>query len=97
VNPTHLAIALKYTDSDEQAPSVVAHGQGEMAKLIVEAARAYGVPIVRDVPVARALNDLEVGEEIPEALYEAVAEILREIWQGGSPPTSEAEPAPETE
>ena len=48
----------------------------------VEAARAYGVPIVRDVPVARALNDLEVGDEIPEALYEAVAEILREIWQG---------------
>jgi type III secretion system FlhB-like substrate exporter len=52
-----------------------------MAKLIVEAARAYGVPIVRDVPVARALNELEVGDEIPEVLYEAVAEILREIWQ----------------
>ena len=83
VNPTHLATALKYADEEEQtAPAVVAQGQGEMAKLIVEAARAYGVPIVRDVPVARALNELEVGDEIPEALYEAVAEILREIWQG---------------
>jgi flagellar biosynthesis protein FlhB len=88
VNPTHLATALKYSEVDDQAPSVVAQGQGEMAKLIVEAARAYGVPIVRDVPVARALNDLEVGDEIPEALYEAVAEILREIWQGGPPPSA---------
>ena len=82
VNPTHLAIALKYSEDEDSAPSVVAQGQGEMAKLIVEAARAYGVPIVRDVPVARALNELEVGDDIPEALYEAVAEILREIWLG---------------
>lgn len=82
VNPTHLAIALKYSEADDLAPSVVAQGQGEIAKQIIEAARAYGVPIVRDVPVARALNELEVGDEIPEALYEAVAEILREIWQG---------------
>lgn len=82
VNPTHLATALRYNEEDEQAPSVVAQGQGEMAKLIIDAARAYGVPIVRDVPVARALNELELGDEIPEALYEAVAEILREIWQG---------------
>ncbi len=82
VNPTHLATALKYSEEEDLAPSVIAQGQGEMAKLIVDAARAYGVPIVRDVPVARALNDLEIGDEIPEALYEAVAEILREIWQG---------------
>ena len=81
VNPTHLATALKYSDEEQLAPSVIAQGQGEMAKLIIEAARAYGVPIVRDVPVARALNELEVGDEIPEVLYEAVAEILREIWQ----------------
>ncbi|MEO8901865.1 MAG: EscU/YscU/HrcU family type III secretion system export apparatus switch protein [Polyangiaceae bacterium] len=86
VNPTHLAIALKYGQDEDLAPSVVAQGQGEMAKLIVDAARAYGVPIVRDVPVARALNDLEIGDEIPEALYEAVAEILRELWQGENSP-----------
>ncbi|MEI9940685.1 MAG: EscU/YscU/HrcU family type III secretion system export apparatus switch protein [Pseudomonadota bacterium] len=89
VNPTHLATALKYSgEDDELAPSVIAQGQGEMAKLIVEAARAYGVPIVRDVPVARALNDLEIGDEIPEALYEAVAEILREIWQAEGRPAT---------
>jgi len=89
VNPTHLATALKYSEQEELAPSVVAQGQGEMAKLIIEAARAYGVPVVRDVPVARALNELEIGDEIPEALYEAVAEILREIWQGEPVPTPE--------
>jgi flagellar biosynthesis protein FlhB len=87
VNPTHLATALKYSEEEQLAPSVIAQGQGEMAKLIIEAARAYGVPIVRDVPVARALNELEVGDEIPEVLYEAVAEILREIWTE-APPTA---------
>jgi FlhB-like protein len=86
VNPTHLATALKYSEEEDSAPAVIAQGQGEMAKLIVDAARAYGVPIVRDVPVARALNELEIGDEIPEALYEAVAEILRELWQGENAP-----------
>jgi len=87
VNPTHLATALKYSEEEELAPSVIAQGQGEMAKQIIEAARAYGVPIVRDVPVARALNELEIGDEIPEVLYEAVAEILREIWQTEAKPS----------
>ena len=53
---------------------------GDLARRMVEAAHAYGVPVVRDVPIARALVDLEIGDEIPEALYEAVAEILREAW-----------------
>jgi flagellar biosynthesis protein FlhB len=80
VNPTHLATALHYVTGDaEGAPRVVAQGQGELARSIIAAARAYGVPCVRDVPVARALAELEVGDEIPEALYEAVAEILREL------------------
>jgi type III secretion system FlhB-like substrate exporter len=52
-----------------------------LARQIVEAARAYGIPVVRDVPVARALRELEVGEQIPEELYEAVAEILKELWE----------------
>jgi flagellar biosynthesis protein FlhB len=94
VNPTHLATALKYNEEEELAPSIIAQGQGEMAKLIIEAARAYGVPIVRDVPVARALNELEIGDEIPEVLYEAVAEILREIWQAGGKPDTGAAVTP---
>lgn len=80
VNPTHLATALRYDEDEDQAPLILAQGQGELARRMIDAARAYGVPVVRDVPVARALQELEVGEEIPEALYEAVAEILREVW-----------------
>ena len=81
VNPTHLATALRYDEDAGDAPEVLAQGQGELARRIVERAQAAGVPVVRDVPVARALQELEVGDQIPEALYEAVAEILREVWE----------------
>ena len=87
VNPTHLACALRYEEKKEdgeegdEAPVVVATGQGDLARKIVEAAHQYGVPVVRDVPLARALVELEVGDQIPEVLYEAVAEILREAWE----------------
>jgi flagellar biosynthesis protein FlhB len=85
VNPTHLANALRYVEGEDLAPRVVATGQGELARLIVEAARAYGIPCIQDVPVARALAELEIGDEIPEALYEAVAEILREVMKMQDP------------
>lgn len=81
VNPTHLATALRYReDEEDEAPRLLAQGQGDLAQRMIDAARAYGVPVVRDIPVARALAELEVGDEIPEQLYEAVAEILREAW-----------------
>jgi type III secretion protein U len=86
VNPTHIAVALEYDEERDQAPKILAQGHGDLAKMMIEAARAYGVPCVRDVPVARALAELEVGDEIPEALYEAVAEILREVWQSEPEP-----------
>jgi FlhB-like protein len=81
VNPTHLACALKYVEDEDSAPVVVASGEGDLAQRIIRAARDYGIPIVRDVPLARALRELEVGDVIPEALYEAVAEILRAAWE----------------
>jgi flagellar biosynthesis protein FlhB len=88
INPTHLACALLYRggrDADgepdpDEAPTLLAKGQGALATRMIEAARVYGVPIVRDVPVARALYELESGTQIPEALYEAVAEVLRAAW-----------------
>jgi flagellar biosynthesis protein FlhB len=79
VNPTHLATALRYQETEDDAPTVLAHGEGDLARRLIEAAHAYNVPVVRDVPVAHALRELTLGEQIPEALYEAVAEILREL------------------
>lgn len=82
VNPTHIACALRYDqENGDEAPVVLASGQGELAERIVQAAKAHGVPVLRDVPLARALVELEVGVAIPEALYEAVAEILRAAWE----------------
>lgn len=86
VNPAHIACALRYDEKDgDAAPVLVASGHGELAKRIVEAAHQYGVPVLRDIPLARALVELEIGDEIPEALYEAVAEILREAWEDHPP------------
>jgi flagellar biosynthesis protein FlhB len=84
INPTHLACALRYdaAGGEEAAPTLVAKGHGALAERIVAAARQHGVPVVRDVPVARALVELEIGTEIPEALYEAVAEVLHAAWNG---------------
>jgi type III secretion protein U len=79
VNPTHVACALRYDGDDDSAPTVVARGQGDLAAAIVRAAHTYKVPIVTDVPLARALVLLEVGEQIPESMYEVVAEILRDL------------------
>lgn len=81
VNPTHLAVALRYDEDDGmEAPEVIAKGQEELARRMIEAAREAGVPVLRDVPLARGLYDLEVGDEIPEVLYEAVAAVLRAAW-----------------
>ncbi len=72
------AVALRYADADE-APVVVSRGEGDLALRIERAALDYGVPVVRDIPLADALTELQVGEPIPEALYDAVAAILREL------------------
>lgn len=75
------AVALRYGEADE-APVVVSSGEGDLALHIELSARAHGVPVVHDVPLADALAELRVGEPIPEALYEAVAAILRELATG---------------
>lgn len=83
VNPTHIACALRYDTENEndEAPVLVASGRGELARQITLAARQYGVPVWRDVALARTLIELEVGDEIPDSLYEAAAEILRDAWE----------------
>lgn len=76
VNPTHVAVALKY-EPGKAAPRIVAKGAGTIAAKIREKAEAGHVPMVRDIPLARALHAAcEVGEEIPVELYTAVARVL---------------------
>jgi flagellar biosynthetic protein FlhB len=80
VNPTHIAVALLYTKA-YRAPRVVAKGKRLMAERILAAARQAGVPVVQDIPLARSLYKLvEVGQEIPVALYKAVAKILAYVY-----------------
>lgn len=68
------AVALRY--SGEGAPKVTATGQGHVAERIRELAEASGVPVRHDPALVQALGALELGREIPEGLYVAVAEVL---------------------
>ncbi len=81
VNPAHIAVAIKYDGDRDQAPKVVAKGMRVHAEKIKELAKHYGVPILRNVPLAQALNKLDIDEEIPEELYEAVAEVLSFVYK----------------
>ena len=76
VNPTHVAVALKY-DATLGPPRVVAKGRGVIAQRIREKAEEARVPIVHDIPLARALaTECQLGQEIPPERYEAVARVL---------------------
>lgn len=77
VNPTHLAIALRYAEGECDAPYIVARGQEEDALKIRKEAESLGIPVVRDIPLARSLIHYDVGEEVPEELYQAAAAILK--------------------
>ena len=76
VNPTHVAVALRY-DPAKGAPRVVAKGAGAVATKIRDLAAEHRVPMVQDVPLARALySGVEIGDEIPADFYAAVARVL---------------------
>ncbi len=81
-NPTHIAVALQFDIQSMEAPLVVAKGEGFIARKIKEVAVEYGVEIVENKPLARALNAVaEIGQEIPPDLYQAVAEVLAYIYR----------------
>ena len=81
-NPVHLAVAVRYEPKEMNAPTVLAKGQRLMAERIKETAREHGVPIVENPPVAQLLfKTAEIGQEIPEALYQAMAEIVAYVYR----------------
>ena len=81
-NPTHVAVALKYDMENMPAPLVVAKGQRLVAQRIKEIARDAGIPLVENKPLARALfKVVQIGDEIPEDLFKAVAQVLAFVFQ----------------
>lgn len=81
-NPTHYAVALSYKPSLNAAPMVVAKGQDYLAQRIKERAKDRNVPIVENKPLARMLySTVDVDQEIPPELYQAVADVLANVFQ----------------
>jgi type III secretion protein U len=79
VNPTHIAIALDYNEDDCPVPVIAARGQGPLAAAMREEAERAGVPIIRNIATARRLWARgEVGEIVPEDMFDAIAEII--LW-----------------
>ncbi len=81
VNPTHFAVALAYDARSMAAPEVVAKGADLIAQRIIEIAKENRVPVVPNPPLARAMyRSVEIGEPIPVALYQAIAEVLAYVY-----------------
>jgi len=81
-NPTLLAVALMYRPEEMEAPEVVAKGARKLAERIKKIALEHGVPIVEDPPLARLLyRKVEVGQQIPVELYQAVAKVLAYVYK----------------
>ena len=74
--PVPLAVALQYDKAGVPTPRVIAKGRGDSGKAIVALAREHGIPIEENAPLAEALAQVEIGDDIPEGLYRAVAEVL---------------------
>jgi flagellar biosynthesis protein FlhB len=81
VNPTHFAVALKY-DGTRPAPECVAKGQDLIALQIRRVAEEHDVPVIDDKPLARSLHaSIEIGQLVPEELYQAVAQVLAYVYR----------------
>ena len=81
------AIALEY--GKRQAPSILTKGEGDEAMSIIDAAFDLGLPVIEDEVLQRLLNGVDIGEEIPESLYRAVAVVLAWVfWLRGDEPGS---------
>jgi type III secretion protein U len=77
VNPTHIAIAILYDPAQTAVPTITAKGEGNLARLMRREAQEAGVPVIRNVPLARSLNFYaEEDDFIPEEFFDAVAEVL---------------------
>lgn len=75
-----IAAAIKYDQTRDDAPKVVARGRGTVAEKIIDLAHQNGIPIKNDPDLVQILSKMDVGAEIPVELYRAVAEILAFVY-----------------
>jgi len=75
------AVALKYEAKKNNAPKLVAKGQGKIAEKIIEIAKEYGITIKEDKELVEMLSKLDIGDEIPPHLYEVVAKIFAYVYR----------------
>ena len=81
-NPTHISIVLKYDSEEMAAPTIIGKGADNLAMKIREIAKEHNIPIVENVPLARALyKSVKVGEGVPRTLFKAVAEVLAFVYK----------------
>jgi flagellar biosynthesis protein FlhB len=82
VNPTHIAIAVRYRKDEDGAPRVIAKGKGVLAEAMRDAARSNGIPIVQDIPLARLLfKKVKTGGQVPRETFKAVAAVLAFVYR----------------
>ncbi len=74
-------VALRYRANQDHAPRVVAKGRGPIAERILQLARAHGIPVRQDRNLVEVLSQLRLDQEIPPAVYQAVAEILAFVYR----------------
>jgi flagellar biosynthesis protein len=75
------AVALGYRKGVDNAPRILAKGRGEIAKKIIQIARAKGIPIQEDPLLVGLLSEVDLNQEIPPVLYKAVAEVLAFVYR----------------
>ena len=75
-----VAIAIKYDREKDNAPRVIAKGMRLKAEKLREIAKQYNIPVMKNVGLANALYRVDVGQEVPEELYDAVAEVLNFVF-----------------
>jgi flagellar biosynthesis protein FlhB len=81
-NPTHYAIAIRYDEARDKAPVVIAKGLDRVAENIKKIAREHKIPMIENKPLAQQMyKQIDLGEEVPAVLYQAMAEILAMIYK----------------
>jgi len=82
VNPTHIAVAIRYRPEEGAAPRVTAKGKGMLAEYMRDLARENGIPIVENIPLARLIyKRVKVGRAVPADTYKAIAAILAYVYR----------------